>query len=802
MKNKKTITVGFRTMIPTDGIEATAVNLRSHSNGVVETVGNPSAMGQMLATDTLVGCDLRDGRTYFFVGHNTALVLLGYNANGTFTAIGQTIIEADEIRGMTSAGDFVVVATGSGLEYLHYDNGTYTHLGTAPQMPTVAVSTTDLVTLRETLSSSKLSGEYPTWRGGLVADDATAMIRQATTAIKRLYAQARVEGRIWYPMAVRLALRLWDDSLLWSPAVAITGQEISGPAGLLGATILSTNSFCIDGGEISMTAWKPAITVADTGIGKWRKLVKAIEIYASPSLDWDGSVALRCESKQTGEPEYYLRVSADGTSQEMAASTIPECQAMRLLAAITDVQSFVEGTVATVGINPVTDNAGGSLTEDTYSIDVPPIATTTKIDHRPAAFSPRLLTTIGNRCFAADADFLLPTPPSYASLCNPDGFAEEVATTTVAVELLVGGQRTTQVRTAVASYWSKRLNGLIAYPDSRAVKITVAVTAGGKNYLWESPMHPAASGNYSYAFAEEDSSFELRQATTLPDFKTDAGVERNPSLLLTSQVGNPLVWQEQQKAANRGVRAILPAYGYGSSWQLGRHSAYLFAAEGIYLLSFDKDGGCTGESLLSKRTIASSVMAATAADGVVFLDESGALCRLTGSKVAATGIMVDNAKAVGFSIHFNEIWIAGRKTIIVECNNRFYYRDTPSEIINLSGQTMLVAEGTIMTAEQETPSDAVNIELLAPAIEMESGKRAEAVLWDVDAAKASLRFTVYGENGHSCCGRLISAISVKGNIGSPLCHRFAPLWARTVRLGISGTVPSSTLIRPAKMFYL
>ncbi len=383
-------------MIPTDGIEATAVNLRSHSNGVVAAVGCPMAMGQIPETDTLAGCDMRDGRTYFFTKRNATLILLGYNTNGTFTTINRTVMEADEIRGLTSVGDFVVVATGSGLEYLHYDNGSYAYLGTAPQMPTVAVSTTDHATIRETLSGSKLSGEYPSWQGGLVADDATAMIRQATAAIKRLYAQARAEQRIWYPIAVKVALRLWDNSLLWSTAVAITGQEISGPSGLLGATILSTNSFRIDGGEISMTAWKPAITVADTGIGKWAKLVKAIEIYASPSLNWDGSVALRCESKQTGEPEYYLRVSADGTSQEMAASTIPECQAVRLLAAITDVQSFVEGTVTTVGINPVTDNAGGSLTENTYSIDVPPIATSTAISHCPAAFSPRLLTTIGN----------------------------------------------------------------------------------------------------------------------------------------------------------------------------------------------------------------------------------------------------------------------------------------------------------------------------------------------------------------------------------------------------------------------
>ena len=145
---------------------------------------------------------------------------------------------------------------------------------------------------------------------------------------------------------------------------------------------------------------------------------------------------------------------------------------------------------------------------------------------------------------------------------------------------------------------------------------------------------------------------------------------------------------------------------------------------------------------------------------------------------------------MGYSLAFDEIWAKGSAGItVIETDNSFYRRTFHTTAIhNLNGRTWLVADNRLYTTEKESDT-AVDITLrTAPAL-LPVGTRMTEVIWHVMADNAAVRLTVYGENGRSCHGALISRLNVNGTIGSPLRHRLYAAPYRTVRLEITGTLP-------------
>ena len=122
----KEIQIPLQTLRQGDAAEAEAVNLRAYGKDSVAAVGNPLPIAALPGGDRLVGYDRRQGRTYYFSERDGALILLGYAADGTFTATGETIATlGNPVTAFASTGDFVVISTADGLSYLHYSDGTY-----------------------------------------------------------------------------------------------------------------------------------------------------------------------------------------------------------------------------------------------------------------------------------------------------------------------------------------------------------------------------------------------------------------------------------------------------------------------------------------------------------------------------------------------------------------------------------------------------------------------------------------------------------------------------------------------------
>lgn len=788
-------------MRPSDGTEAIAVNLRPTERGLA-AVGMPLQIADAGTDTRFIGNDRRGNRLYFFAQRQGNVLLAGYRDDGIdFVPAEKALFTTTAtVKSIASAGDFVLINTSEGLEYLHYDQGGYEHMGSI-EFPVFAFGTTDMAELSETIASYPLEGSYPGWHGTMMPDDATTLARSALNAVKKLHARAKAGQRCMQPLLLRTALRLWDDSLLWSAEATVTGNDYAPPETLANATAPSTDTFRIESSALSLKAWKPAATVVASGIGKWKPFVKAVEIYAATVEPVPDSVSFRCETKQQGSTAYYLRIATEATGSCNIRRTLPHQKQLQLVASISDLDALQGGILRADGITPVSDGAGSQLTGRTFALDMPASKTTASYEPPLPGFAPEALSAIGNRWFAGNATFRLPQPPRFASLWDTNALKSGVASVFVTVELNTSAGMATVASSTVTDIWAEQLNGFACYPDSRAVRMTVTVIAGGQTRQWSAPLAPSPCRKFAYAIAPDANGFALSSTTTQPLPERSNAEWSEPGTLLASATGNPLQWKRCPKASCRGIRAVLPAFGYGSAWQSGRHPAYLFATDGIYLLSFDTKGECSGANLISARQIPGQEAAASTSDGAVFVDSNGEVCRLNRSKASPTGIIVANATAAGYSPRYHEIWIenAEGKTIVT-ADNSFYLCTASGSLRHFSGISYLEIGQLLHALDKEMEGD-VLVTYRAFPTETPCGTRLRTVVWDIVADEADLALSVYGENGRSCHGELFSSLHAAGNLRAPLRHRLIAAPARTIRLSVSGKIPAGTEIRTAKMAF-
>ncbi len=778
-----------------EGIEL--VNARPTGDGAIVVAGAPEMITYLLQGDRFLGLDRRGSRTYYFVEHERRLMLLGYAVEGEeFSFVEMTFGDEMAVEGFAVTGDYVVLVTDGGLRFLHYNGDGYDLYGEAPVLPQLAVGIAEERTYSEIVTGRTLRENYSRWQGSLLPQDLTDMNKSVNTAVSRLRAKAREARCCTGPMAVRAALRLTDDSLIWLPEAWIAGRQPEAPTGVAAVTYDGAGTYTVDAFSLSLKAWKVAVTLIDTGLGKWRSLVKSLEIYAGEPCDELGTATYRCESAQTGAEAYSLRISIDNSEAKANWKKLAENGKLRKIASISDLESMSAGGTTT--LDHVVDGTGGPLAERTYAIDND--GTPTAARYTPWLMPHRAneLTTVSNRCFAGDVVMRLPHCPRYAAMCNLATLSAGFAAVEVVVELAADNGTARVVESYTSDVYSLALQPVVCYPDSRAVRMVVTVTVNGKMYRLDTPLQASADGTMAYAMAKTDT-FELTQTAEALTFAAEGLYRSEPCTLLLADAANPLQWTSCRKAYNKGVVAVVASIATGSSWLLGKHAAYLFAVDGVYLLSFDKTG-CSGATLVSRRRVRSSALVAATADGAAFVDDAGSLLRLRGSSERAIGITVGEARAVGYSLGFDEVLVdRGDAIITVGADNRYFLRKMKSVAIVRQGDVALLSDGNYLyTPDRETPTRH-DVVAQTRAVAMPRPYRAESVVWHLAGNNVNATLTVFGENGKSCHGGTLSQLTVNGTVGAPLFHRLPGIPARTLRLRLEGKLPGGTILAPSEV---
>lgn len=794
MKKSVMKTVAFK------GLDATSregaaevVGLRSCGNRM-EVAGDPAVVTYMAETDRLVGIDVREGRQYYFiVRENAGLVLLGHRADGVFVFDEQALFPvAGNVTGMASAGELTIFGTSEGLKYLHYVSGKYSFLGGEIEMPSFAFGVKSQGVMSLPLQALELSGDYPAWTGSTLtaADDNRAAGNFRKAVVSMLQSASRRGSRI-LPMLLRVGLRLWDDSLMWSGEMAAVGQGLWHPDVLREVAADADGNRVVGESVLTAEAWKPSIAIVSSGIGAWKPFVKAVEIYACDVDDSDFEVEIRKEQSQTGSPSCFLRMSATWRDGCRLLSDAAEMGKFRLLTAITDIEAFLQGKISGEG---VTEIAAG-----TWAVDAHLSGAEIAWSPRTAEFSPKVFASAGGYLAAGNLTVKRRLPPHFLSMCDGSRLVEGMASTFVAVTLATPEGEAVVTRSELTERYSEKLTGCVGYPDARAIKMEVIAVAGGKSFRAEIALRPSSSGNFAFAVSTDGFMLSVVDAVAVPE---SSNVDsRCESALFVAPCSMPMQWQPCEGIGSGSIIAVSPSFRYGSSWTLGRSPLCLFSADGVRLLSFDSRHRFTAATLISRHVAPDGKCICPTAAGLAFADTHGEVCRYEGSKVVSTGIVVENVVGVGYSVRFDEIWVlAADGVVVVDGENKFYRRRMKIEnLVNSDAGTILCESSSLLAIEEENERD-MEIELRSAQIPT-GGLRLKAVEWDAVADKADARFAVYGENGHSCHGELLSRLRMRGQIGAPFVHRVVAPRVRDCRLEIKGVFPAGTAILPARLFF-
>ena len=190
------------------------VNARPTADGEIVVAGVPETIAYLSPGDRFLGCDRRANRTYYFVERDRQPMLLGYalpDVEFTFVELSFGVVM--NVSGFAVTGDFVVLATDSGLRFLHFNGDGYDLFGEAPVLPKLAVGIAEQRTYSEIVSARTLRENYSRWQGSLLPQDQTDMDKSVKAALSRLKAKACDALCCTGPMAVRAALRLSDDRI-------------------------------------------------------------------------------------------------------------------------------------------------------------------------------------------------------------------------------------------------------------------------------------------------------------------------------------------------------------------------------------------------------------------------------------------------------------------------------------------------------------------------------------------------------------------------------------------------------------
>lgn len=265
-----------------------ALNLRETGTGGLAADTLPTECGRCRYRP--VFADTRQGVTNILTladdGTLYREVSLGADGTRLESAVALGRVAPGDCR-LARAGDFVAVCDGLGtLSYLYWEDsaGTYRWLGAVPEMPPFSVDIGDVRAVSGEVEAVAFDETVPDMRAGVPAAVRKAVGAAVESAVKALHDRAAGLGLYTAPVLVRLAVRLWDGSLLHlSEPVLLSAGEPQQPGRV--AVPLAVATAGMTGtlkAPLTLDAFSVKVTADTAALGGWRGIVRGIEVWVTP----------------------------------------------------------------------------------------------------------------------------------------------------------------------------------------------------------------------------------------------------------------------------------------------------------------------------------------------------------------------------------------------------------------------------------------------------------------------------------------------------------------------------------------
>ena len=623
------------------------VNMRSRIPGRLEGLPEPQELAR--CGHFPVFADTRDGVTYVFTldMEGCLRVEISVDAGGNVAMLDKRLgVMPPGVCLAARVGDFVVVSdSASQLHYVLWNRSrrAYVWLDTVPEMPPFSVESVEGVPFKATVAAQTFAEAVADMRQGM-PDRVVQQVNAAVAAAEKEARQRAAAAGVWTaPVVVRLAVRLWDGTLmhlsaphLVAPCAFVANRRVglplvSGDGGFTGTAAT----------DIEVPSYRLRIGVDTSGLAAWGDVVRAVEVWVSRE---------HCAATGGAGRASYTSVSGKNTLWAQPAYSDDATLTAALTADGYVCAGTVECAAGTASVMPLHPRSEAEGEAESLAAEA------------RSRFVVKASALEGHGGFLHLAGYTRRYPQPEL----PQG--EERATTTAKCRVAVRLHSLRGGATVVAEGEVRADDGMILpmlwYPDSSAVSVTVSLEyEDGRVYEQTWQMQRAPRGeNAAYVPAVSTEALALPRVYVATAYSGDtSGDVYVDGTLLTMRRGNPFVEASSTPYAGGHISHIRAQQSGGGAYT--RQYVYLFSDTGITALTHDMEGrhvNCrpVSRSIASRRSHVSS-----AEDGVWALTDSGTLLRLRDSRVETVLRGLPPDSRVAAHSRLGEVWVMPGKSV-------------------------------------------------------------------------------------------------------------------------------------------
>lgn len=786
-----------------------AMNVRECAEAL-EPMGVWKSLCKLLGNERVVHIDSREDGEYFLSCKGNVMNVVGKRLDGEFVSMKSTICTLDsDVEWAQSVGRFVVVGTHTGLKYLHYKDQEYKLLDFAEIAPQLVFGAVNVAEVSEIVPSITFEEPYSKWER-LTEKDRKLVETTVNESCESLKQRATQNGAYIQPVAVRYAVRMRDDSYAWISAPVVVGDGLQMRRKVSGI-VDSAMSYCGES-ELQTSMYNVGVTVVKPMSQEWAELVKSVDVLVSDELaPFEGDkVECRCDYIT---PNRYLTYWFRSRESVVAYSELVNPEKWRILTQITDIQGLTECRVSVPnGVEAIVDNMGalsnrcvgvmrsGLFTESLSRERACQL--TQSINHDVVS---KVGLSVGGRLYTGVYSQKMRNCWQGVQYWGDDVESKPCDMMVVA-RLHTANGEAVKVDRYACDYTPLQLNALIAYPDARAVELTVKVQSGDDVSEWTGELEGCNEQGYAYFLNNTAENVELEASVSFYEPAEQRQEEPIRNAVQVSAVANPFVTEQQRTVSQSEVLALAGVRKSVYSSTFGRYPVYVFTREGIFALSYKAKGDYSDAQYIDNRTIGSENALAIADEKVYFVSKSGMLCELSGKDVKELG-KVDDVEQMA--------WVGSKKELVVRWNDntikvllpsgRWSERSEGLRNVYVSnggdavGQT--IADELVDMNDEQHSEVAFSAETYP--IEVNEGQMIAPIMMTVNVSGDDVHGTVklLGSDGVSCEWNDIATIKLEGTVCHPQQLQIYARPCRLLKVVMEGVARGAAVLRNISVDY-
>ena len=596
-----------------DGMCSELINARP-KNGSIEPVGRPILERQFAEGKSPVFVH-KNGTYEHLISYANDIVLFDSDkVDGQWVVKNTTFAQIPGVKQIQSVGNILVMATGESIHYAIFIGGEYTYLGDQIPEPSIRFSCIKEEAAYSDDISCNLEPAVRIQDVGSLATLNEAGEKIITNSFKASYYKLLQEdvydaGHVIYPVLVRYAVRLFDESYVMHSSPLLVGEP-NFIRMAVSKTKFDFDSLSVEGFTYKLIANPRTIGVKYdlSGLSGWKDVASSVDIFVSRPFvinDLDSTIKT---------------VTVLDKNNMMV--DLPFKSESELLEEIGEISNFY--LVKSIPIGDISNGFENIFAEGKAFKNLEQQEVATDDDFTRSRITGNLYTYNGKLHVGNIREKLAkPYPLGMFAVSDINEF-------TVNTEVHVKTESGMKIVHGASTAYGAMVSPYLSYPDSRAVKMIIY----NDKYYDEIPLKPhpflniaySLKGLYPHSITDKYGTY-----TPLPEDSVSVA----PNKLKVSNVSNPFYFPAKQTytVSSRNIVAMATATTALSTGQFGQFPLYVFTGEGVFALSVGTGDIAYANSFSVTRDVCNNPDSIVSTDDAIVFSTDSGLKVLSGSTV-------------------------------------------------------------------------------------------------------------------------------------------------------------------------